>query len=234
MSDEKVVADDQEIVFSEAKDKEEEFVEQTMNSSLGGLSFKDAAGNSIDGTDEKLFPPRDWGPINRPNIFVRLCKWIGQMLVEFRLWWNQEELVVGYKKLVAEATPPCFSNPRDSGADISSIEELVIQPGEVKVVQTGIAIRLPSGYEAQIRSRSGLAAQNGVHVLNSPGTIDETFIGQIGVILYNAGKLEFKVEKGMRIAQLVIKPVPRVIYKQVESLGVTKRGACGFGSTGVK
>ena len=102
------------------------------------------------------------------------------------------------------------------------------------MIETGIAIALPAGFEAQVRPRSGLAAKNGVTVLNSPGTIDADYRGEIKVILINHGDAAFEIERGMRIAQLVVAPVTQVAWQAVDDLDETARGSGGFGSTGTK
>ena len=110
---------------------------------------------------------------------------------------------------------------------------MVLAPGSHAIIPTGFAIALPPGYEAQVRPRSGLAAKNGVTVLNSPGTIDADYRGEVGVILINHGKEPFTVTRGMRIAQLVVAPVSTVHWHETDELPTTERGAGGFGSTGV-
>ncbi len=110
---------------------------------------------------------------------------------------------------------------------------MVLAPGARAMVPTGLAIALPEGYEAQIRPRSGLAARNGLTVLNAPGTIDADYRGEIKVILANLGEDAFTVERGMRIAQVVVAPVTRIEWDEVDVLPETARGAGGFGSTGV-
>ncbi|MBU3186691.1 dUTP diphosphatase [Clostridium estertheticum] len=120
----------------------------------------------------------------------------------------------------------------DAGMDLFSIEEKVIQPGGVALIHTGIKIELPPETEAQIRPRSGLALKNSITVLNTPGTIDEGYRGEIGVILINHGKENFKVEIQMKIAQMVIKPVLKVNILEVDELSDTERAEGGFGSTG--
>lgn len=137
------------------------------------------------------------------------------------------------KKLSEEATLPQYAHPEDAGMDLYSIEAQTIQPGETALVRTGIAIALPPNTEAQVRPRSGLAAKNSITVLNTPGTVDEGYRGEIKVIMINHGKTPFVIEPKMRIAQMVICPVlhPEVI--QVDELGETARGVGGFGSTGV-
>ena len=111
---------------------------------------------------------------------------------------------------------------------------LAIKPGERKIVPTGISIALPEGYEAQVRPRSGLAIKNGISVLNTPGTIDSDYRGEIGVILINFGSNTFKIEHGMRIAQMVVSPVVSVTWEETDELSKTTRGNKGFGSTGTK
>ena len=112
-------------------------------------------------------------------------------------------------------------------------ETLTVAPGERCIVPTGLAIALPAGFEAQVRPRSGLAIKNGVTVLNSPGTIDADYRGEIGAILINHGDEDFVIERGMRIAQLIVAPVSQVAWAEIDNLSETGRGAGGFGSTGV-
>lgn len=135
-------------------------------------------------------------------------------------------------KLLRNSCLPLQANPGDAGLDLYSAEEKVIKPGTAELIRTGIAIELPKGTEAQIRPRSGLALKHTVTVLNSPGTIDEGYRGEIKVILINHGKLDFIVEHQMRIAQMVIAPVAKVKISLEEELTSTKRGDGGFGSSG--
>lgn len=120
----------------------------------------------------------------------------------------------------------------DLVAAIAADEPLVLSPGARVLVPTGLAIALPQGFEAQVRPRSGLAAKNGVTVLNSPGTIDCDYRGEIKVILINHGQDAFTITRGTRVAQMVIAPVTRGNFREVASLDETARGAGGFGSTG--
>ena len=136
-------------------------------------------------------------------------------------------------KLIHSAIIPKYEHPNDAGLDLISIDELELTAGESKLIHTGISIQLPPGTEAQIRPRSGLALKHQITVLNTPGTIDEGYRGEIGVILINHGKEPFKVSKGMKIAQMVIAPVIRVEIEEVDSLTDTSRGTGGFGSTGI-
>lgn len=126
--------------------------------------------------------------------------------------------------------------PGSSGVDLyaANVEPILLNSmGTVALVPTGLTIELPVGFEAQVRSRSGLAAKNGISVLNSPGTVDSDYRGEIKVILINNSNNRFKIERGMRIAQLVVQRVPSVVYVDVDSLSDTDRGTGGFGSTGV-
>ena len=118
-------------------------------------------------------------------------------------------------------------------AAISENKNIIILPGKAEMVPTGIAIALPKGFEAQIRPRSGLAAKNGITILNSPGTIDSDYRGEISAMLINHSKVNFEIERGMRIAQMVIAPVVQFNLIKAETLDETKRGAGGFGSTGI-
>jgi dUTP pyrophosphatase len=139
---------------------------------------------------------------------------------------------VKVKLLNEDGLLPVQANKGDAGLDLFSSEEKVIKPGEVELIGTGISLELPEGTEAQVRPRSGLALKHAVTVLNSPGTIDEGYRGEVKVILINHGKKEFKVEKHMRIAQIVIAPVPKVEITQVSELSSSERGEGGFGSSG--
>ncbi|MEB3311278.1 MAG: dUTP diphosphatase [Snowella sp.] len=141
--------------------------------------------------------------------------------------------IIKIYKLKNDSVIPSYSHPYDSGLDLISIEECDILPGHNSLIHTGIAIELPHGTEAQIRPRSGLALKHQITVLNTPGTIDEGYRGEIGVILINHGKESFKVTKGMKIAQMVICPVIRVEIEEVDQLSDTSRGSGGFGSTGM-
>ena len=119
-------------------------------------------------------------------------------------------------------------------AAIGEDKSIIILPGRAEMVPTGIAIALPKGFEAQIRPRSGLAAKNGITILNSPGTIDSDYRGEISAMLINHSKVNFEIERGMRIAQMIIAPEVKFNLIKVETLDETKRGAGGFGSTGIR
>lgn len=135
-------------------------------------------------------------------------------------------------KLVPHAVAPRYAHPGDAGLDLFATDEVEIPSGEWARVGTGISVELPEGTEAQVRPRSGLALKHGVTVLNAPGTIDAGYRGEVGVILVNHGKNGFRVAQGMKIAQMLIKPVHRVVVEETESLSDTSRGEGGFGSTG--
>ncbi|MGL4797432.1 MAG: dUTP diphosphatase [Paraclostridium sp.] len=137
------------------------------------------------------------------------------------------------KKINEEAIIPNFAHKGDAGMDLYSIEEVVIPKSETRLIKTGISIELPKWTEAQVRPRSGLALKHSVTVLNSPGTIDEGYRGEIGVILINHGKEDFIVNKHMKIAQMVIKPIYEINIEEVKDLSNSDRGEGGFGSTGI-
>ena len=136
-------------------------------------------------------------------------------------------------KLNKLAIIPQYSHPSDAGLDLFSIEEKIVLPGESQLIATGIAIELPSETEAQIRPRSGLALKNSITVLNTPGTIDSGYRGEIGVILINHGRDSFRVFKGMKIAQMVITSFIHVEPEGVTKLSNSDRDSRGFGSTGI-
>ncbi|MDB4590164.1 dUTP diphosphatase [Flavobacteriaceae bacterium] len=131
---------------------------------------------------------------------------------------------------------PEYETIASAGMDLrANLETAVtLKPLERTIIKTGLFIELPIGMEAQVRPRSGLAAKKGITVLNSPGTVDADYRGEIGVILVNLSNEDFKIENGERVAQLVIAKHERAAWQQVEVLGETERSAGGFGSTGVK
>jgi len=142
---------------------------------------------------------------------------------------------VEIKKLYPDSVVPTYKTEHAAGMDLSAYlaSSLSIAPGERSLVDTGIAIALPPGYEAQVRPRSGLAFKNGIGLVNSPGTIDADYRGEIRVVLINLGDTDFEIHSGDRIAQLVVAPVSRVEWQQVSVLDATTRNAGGFGHTGV-
>ena len=140
------------------------------------------------------------------------------------------------KRLSKEVSLPKYETSGSSGMDLAANVEtdINIKPGMTAVIPTGLALAIPKGFEVQIRPRSGLAAKKTISVLNTPGTIDADYRGEIKVILINLGKDNFKVEKGLRIAQMVLCPVNQAQLEEVDDLNKTPRGTGGFGSTGTK
>ena len=133
---------------------------------------------------------------------------------------------------------PAYQTPGAAGLDllaaIAPNAKVVIEPGARELVPTGLRLELPQGFEGQVRPRSGLALKNGVTVLNSPGTIDSDYRGEVAVILINLGSEPFEITRGARIAQLVVAPVTQALFVEAADLADTARGAGGFGSTGVE
>ena len=140
------------------------------------------------------------------------------------------------KRLSKEVHLPKYETNGSSGMDLAAnINSIInIEPGNIAIIPTGLALSIPKGFEVQIRPRSGLAAKQKISVLNTPGTIDADYRGEIKVILINLGQESFKVEKGLRIAQMVVCPVVQAQLKEVDNLNETERGKGGFGSTGTK
>jgi dUTP pyrophosphatase len=128
---------------------------------------------------------------------------------------------------------PKYMTEGAAAMDLVAAEAVTIQPNECKIVGTGLFVAIPDGYEIQVRSRSGLAAKNNVFVLNTPGTIDSDYRGEIKVILYNLGVKNFDIVPGDRIAQALLSVVPLILWHEVTELPTTARGLGGFGSTGV-
>jgi len=147
------------------------------------------------------------------------------------------EVTVAVRRLPhgADLDLPRYATAESAGLDLLAAVEgdVVLAPGERRLIPTGIAISLPGGTEAQVRPRSGLALKHGITCLNSPGTIDADYRGEVGIILINLGQEPFTVSRGMRIAQLVIAALRRAAWQEVEDLDESARGAGGFGSTGL-
>lgn len=139
---------------------------------------------------------------------------------------------VKIQKCHPDAKIPKYESEGAAGFDLSSVETLVVLPGSRCLVKTGLKMEIPKGFELQIRPRSGNALKYGITVLNSPGTIDSDYRGEIGVIVYNTDSYNFAISAGDRIAQGVIAPIEQVTFEEVTELGNTERGAGGFGSTG--
>lgn len=149
-------------------------------------------------------------------------------------------VTVEFKKLghFGDLQLPAFETDLAAGADLRAAlgedETLTLETGARTLVPTGLAMALPAGYEAQIRPRSGLAYKHGITVLNTPGTIDADYRGEVKVLLINHGANPFDIQRGERIAQMVIAPITQPVFEVVDELSDTDRGAGGFGSTGVK
>lgn len=136
--------------------------------------------------------------------------------------------------LIKGSEAPQYARPGDAGADLRSAEDVIIPPGGRVLVGTGVSIALPNGYAAFVVPRSGLAAKNGISIVNTPGTIDAGYRGEIKVILLNTDREEeFKITRGDRIAQVIVMPVSRATFIPVDTLPESNRGEGGFGSTGV-
>jgi dUTP pyrophosphatase len=136
------------------------------------------------------------------------------------------------RRLYPGAVLPAYAHPGDAGLDLYAAVSASLDPGESKLIATGISIELPPNTEGNVRPRSGLALKHGVTVLNSPGTIDAGYRGEVGVILINHGRARFDVQPGMKIAQLVVAPCMSVEVQETSDLAGSSRGQGGFGSTG--
>ena len=148
-----------------------------------------------------------------------------------------EEVTIQIKRLKKDRSIPLpqYMTPGASGMDLFACleQEVVLSPGERKLIPTGISVAIPEGVEGQVRPRSGLAIRNGIGVVNGPGTIDADYRGEIAVVLINFGKEPFRIQNGDRIAQIVIAPVLKAAWEEVEDLPSTQRQSGGFGHTGL-
>ncbi len=142
-------------------------------------------------------------------------------------------LKVKVKRLREDAKLPKIEHEGDAGFDLYSVEDVVLKPFERKLVGTGISVSFSSGFEAQVRPKSGLAIDHGITLLNTPGTIDSGYRGEIKVIVINLGGKEYRIEKGKKICQLVFNKIETPIIEEVSELDSSERGARGFGSTGL-
>ena len=142
-------------------------------------------------------------------------------------------LRVQIQKLRPHAVTPEYAHPGDAGVDLFAAEDHVLRPGERVLAPTGIAVAIPDGYEGQVRPKSGLALKHGLSVVNTPGTVDAGYRGEVGVILINLGQEVVEIRRGQKIAQMVFAKVEHASLEVVEKLDDTSRGAGGFGSTGV-
>ena len=142
-------------------------------------------------------------------------------------------MTLRFKKIHPDATLPSYAHASDAGMDVRSVEDVTVPAKGRVLVHTGLVMLLPPMYEAQVRPRSGLALKYGITVLNTPGTIDSGYRGEVGVILANFGDSDFHVKKGDKVAQIVVAPVVQAEIEEVSEIDETDRGAGGFGSTGV-
>jgi len=146
---------------------------------------------------------------------------------------HDQFITVKIRRSNEKASVPVYKTPGAAGCDVEAKEDVVIGAGYSALVSTGLFLEVPEGYECQVRPRSGLALSHGITVLNSPGTIDSDYRGEVKVLLHNTSKLPVRIEAGDRIAQLVFAPVVRAVFYEVDELTGTERGLSGFGSTGV-
>jgi dUTP pyrophosphatase len=143
------------------------------------------------------------------------------------------KLEVEIQKISPEAKLPAYAHEGDAGVDLYSTVDKVLAPGERALIPTGIKMAIPHGYEGQVRPKSGLALKHGISVLNTPGTVDAPYRGEVGVILINLDhKTPYEVKKGEKVAQMVFNKVEYAAFKETAELAATTRGAGGFGSTG--
>lgn len=146
----------------------------------------------------------------------------------------RERVKVQIKKLSEDAVIPQYAHKTDAGADVYAIEDVTLKPHETQLIKTGISVAIPVGYEIQVRPRSGLSLKTGLRVANAPGTIDSDYRGEVCVIMTNTANLSQTINKGNKIAQLVISAVPMIDWVEVDELDPTERGEGGFGSTDKK
>lgn len=157
---------------------------------------------------------------------------VGMSVAEALLEYPDDSVPILVKKVDRLATIPKYSHDGDAGFDLCSVDAVEIQPGETKVISTGLKMEIPRGYEVQIRPRSGMSLNTSLRITNSPGTIDSPYRGVIGIIMQNTGNKTLHINVGDRIAQGVLSKVPRAGFIEVEELSDTVRGEGGFGHTG--
>ncbi len=143
------------------------------------------------------------------------------------------DIKVSIQRIHEKAKIPSYANADDAGVDLYSVKDIILNPGERVLVPIGIKIAIPKGYEGHVRPKSGLALKHGISIVNTPGTIDAGYRGEIGVIVINHGSEPYTIESGKKIAQMVFNKVEQADFVEVESLDETSRGEGGFGSTGL-
>ena len=141
-------------------------------------------------------------------------------------------MTLKFKRIHPDAVLPAYAHPSDAGMDIRSVADMTVPARGRALVPTGLVVLLPPLYEAQVRPRSGLALKHGITVLNTPGTIDSGYRGEIGVILFNSSDVDFQINKGDRVARIGIAPGSQPVIEEAQEIDETDRGAGGFGSTG--
>lgn len=137
------------------------------------------------------------------------------------------------KKLSEGAILPCYAHDGDAGMDVFSVEHCFLYPGDRKMVKTGLSFEIPKGFEIQVRPKSGLSLKNGLTILNTPGTLDSGYRGELGVILFNTTKEVYEIKNGQKIAQIILSRYEEAEVEEVKELGESERGEGGFGSTGL-
>ena len=141
---------------------------------------------------------------------------------------------IKFMKIHDKAVIPYYSRQGDAGMDLFAVEDYTIKPGERKLIPTGLKVEVPHGFEMQVRPKSGLALNSGITVLNTPGTVDSGYRGELGVILFNVSDKPFEVKQGQKIAQAVFTKFEIVEFEEASELSLSDRGSNGFGSTGLK
>lgn len=167
---------------------------------------------------------------NKKDFIVSLMEGTGNLIKELFIT-PREQVEVKIQKIHENAIIPTYAHSTDAGADIYAIEDITLKPHETVIVPTGLKVAIPSGYEIQIRPRSGLSLKTNLRIANAPGTIDAEYRGEVGVIVSNTGNLSYTIKQGDKIAQMVIMPVPIIKWSEVTELDETKRGEGGYGST---
>jgi len=156
------------------------------------------------------------------------------MLKKMEIRTNDMEIEVLIQKLHNDAVIPKYAHEGDAGVDLHSTIDYGLKPGEKALIPTGLKMAIPKGYEGQVRPKSGLALKSGITVLNTPGTVDAPYRGEVGVIVINHSKDPYQIRKGEKIAQMIFNEIKYANFKVVDSLNETSRGEGGYGSTGLK
>lgn len=138
------------------------------------------------------------------------------------------------KKIRDNAVTPHYEHDGDAGMDLYAVEDVSLRPGQRELIPTGLQVEVPKGYEMQVRPKSGLALKHGITILNTPGTVDSCYRGEVGIIMFNTSDRDYEVKAGEKVAQAVIAKVEKAVVEEVGELTETQRGPGGFGSTGKK